>query len=137
MAAVRQNLDIYQGETFSYVYTYGGGSPVNLTGYTARMAVKRDRRAEETSYLSTGDDADGGTITLGGAAGTVTVAMTAAQTQAMDETDWWFAMFGGEPDLPLDRSIEFFYDLEIVSGAGVVTRLLQGTITFHRGITSD
>jgi hypothetical protein len=50
------------------------------------------------------------------ATGTVTLALTAAQSAALD----------------FDRA---YYDIEIVSPAGVVTRLVQGTVTLSREVT--
>lgn len=131
---VKHNIDIRQGETFSFVYTYkdSAGSPINLTGFTGRMSVKRDRRSTNSVFFSTGSDAIGGTMTLGGSAGTITLTMTAAQTDAMDLTDWWSR---DEPELPLNPSRCYLYDLEIVSAAGAVTRVLQGEIKLWRSIT--
>lgn len=127
----RQNLTIRQGETWSWTYTVrdASGALVNLTGYTARMSVKRSYDADADVFLSTGADANGGTIVLGGAAGTVALSMTDEQTDAMEETSWWFA-----PD-DLARCIDFIYDLELVSALGAVTRLLEGIVTFHRSVT--
>lgn len=59
-----------QGSRFLYVLTYAiDGTPVNLTGYAARMQVR-------TSALATGtvlDLATGSGLTLGGSAGTITI----------------------------------------------------------------
>lgn len=136
-APVHQDLEVYQGSAFDYSYTLfdAAGDEVNLTGYAARMAVKRDLRADESAYLSTGADANGGLIALGGVAGTIAISMTAAQTDALDEQDWFFRLVDGEPDLPLDPKICFFYDLELVSPGGVVTRPLQGELTLWRSVT--
>lgn len=133
----KQNIDVNQGETFSYVYTWkdSAGAAINLTGYTGRMSVKRDRRATNSAFLSTGSDAIGGSMTLGGAAGTITLTMSAAQTDAMDTTDWWFRTMDDQLDLPLEPKICFLYDLELVSAAGVVTRVLQGIMTVWRSVT--
>lgn len=132
------DLDIYQGATFAFTYTYkdSAGAAIDLTGYTARMSVKHDLVDSDSVFLSTGGDADGGTITLGGDAGTIALAMTAAQTDAMDETGWFLFLLGSEPMLPIDRVIEFMYDLEIESSTGVVTRVLEGKVAFFRAVTT-
>lgn len=134
---MRQNLDIRQGETFSFVYTHrnSAGSAIDLTGYTARMAVKVDLLSSDSAFLSTGADADGGTITLGGAAGTVTLSMTADQTDQLDQQDAFLAAFLGANQRH-ERTVQFLYDLELVSAAGVVTRALEGFLTYHRGVTN-
>jgi hypothetical protein len=56
-------------------------------------------------------------ITLGGAAGTITLSATATVTAALT------APFSG------------VYDLELVSGGGVVTRLLEGVATVSPEVT--
>lgn len=135
MTTIQQNLRIRQGETWSHVDTYldSAGSAVDLSGYTARMSMKRTYNGSAIAYLSTGSDANGGTIALGGAAGTITKSMTAAQTDALLTT-------GDLADLMIGKtykSPEFLiYDLEIVSGAGSVTRVREGKVEIHRSATS-
>jgi hypothetical protein len=60
---------------------------------------------------------ENGGITLGGAAGTITLSATAIVTAALT------APFSG------------VYDLELVSGGGVVTRLLEGVATVSPEVT--
>ena len=106
------DVRMVQGSTFSLTHTWRDGSStlVNLTGYSARLQV-RDRLSPHAIVLQ--DSGAGGnlTITLGGAAGTIVYAVTAANTAAIQETT---------------QRIKYDYDLEMVSGAGVVIRLLQG-----------
>ena len=137
----RQDLTVRQGETFSYVFTYkdNAGSAIDLTGYTARAAIKRSPNDGETPtvYFSTGSDADGGTITLGGAAGTVTLAMTAAQTQAMlTDVDILALVPPEKRARHYKRDEPFVWDLEIEAADGTVTRLLEGRVIVQRGVSS-
>lgn len=118
MPAGRYSFTIEQAATFSRVVTWyadaAGTQPVNLTGYSAKMKVKNQLG---TALL---DSANGDiTITLGGAAGTVTVTIAAAKTGAMSST----------------VADDLVYDLELTSGTGVVTRLLQGTVAVSAGVT--
>jgi hypothetical protein len=53
---------------------------------------------------------------LGGAAGTITLTISATDTAALTS----------------GRGV---YDLELVSGSGIVTRLLQGVATISRNVT--
>lgn len=129
----RQNLRINQGETWSWVYTYGGSSPVDLTGYTARMAVRDRFGGVLFAYLSTGADADGGTIALGDAAGTVTLAMTATESTGLLDSLPTFT-FPDEMAEIVKPVVTLIYDLEIISGAGVVTRILEGEILVRRSV---
>jgi hypothetical protein len=129
----RQDLIVRQGETWSFTWTkLSAGAAVNLTGYSARMSVKPRLGGAADAYLSDGSDADGGTITLGGALGTVVLAMTAAQTAALAQ-----AVTGYVEDVcaVCGPKVVFMYDLETVSGAGVVTRELEGRFIVWRGVT--
>lgn len=127
--APRQDLTVYQGETWSFVYTHlSGGSPVNLTGYSARMMVKAAYADGFIAYLTTGPDANGGSIALGGVAGTITLSMTDAQSAALGSSIYCVPV-GDDPTL------FFRYDLEIVSPAGAVTKVLEGRFLTRREVT--
>lgn len=96
-------------------YTSGGAATpvVDLTGYTARMQIRDSANgATVLTELTTVN----GKITLGGAAGTVTLALTAAQTAALT---WVWGR----------------YDLEMVSAGGLVDRLLEGRVTVSGEVT--
>jgi hypothetical protein len=154
----RQDLDIRQGQTWSYVYTKldDAGEPVDLTGYTARAALRQFIGWALEVYLSTGSDAQGGSIVLGGADGTVTLAMTAEQSAALISTlgavtaDLWReraqgGVLGGGVDSlwgqmgvrrTVRSTVQLLYDLELVSPSGEVTRELEGHATVHREVTT-
>ncbi|MCE2724697.1 MAG: hypothetical protein LW865_15685 [Betaproteobacteria bacterium] len=91
------------------VYSSGGylkyPTPVSLAGFTARMTIRSDYGGDSLLELTSSSG-----ITLDDTAKTITVTITAAQTAA-------FAFTGA------------VYDLELVSGSGVVTELLRGAIT--------
>jgi hypothetical protein len=114
MAATTYDLLIEQGATFSQVITYkDSGVAVNLQGFTARMQVRATLEAATALIeLTTAN----GRIALGGTAGTITLSISATDTEA----------------LPSGRGV---YDLELVSGSGIVTRLLQGVCTISRNVT--
>jgi hypothetical protein len=114
MAATTYDILIEQGATFSQLVTYKeSGVAVNLTGYTARMQVRATLEAATALIeLTTAN----GRIALGGAAGTITLSISATDTEA----------------LTAGRGV---YDLELVSGSGIVTRLLQGVATISRNVT--
>jgi hypothetical protein len=99
------DLTINQGETFNLTVTWtdSAGSPINLTGYTARLQVRETYSSTATVVSLT----SGAGITLGGAAGTIAIVIAASTTAALT------APFSG------------VYDLELVNSS-VVTRLLQG-----------
>jgi hypothetical protein len=114
MAATTYDLLIEQGATFSQVITYkDNGVAVNLQGFTARMQVRATLEAATALIeLTTAN----GRIALGGTAGTITLTISATDTEALTS----------------GRGV---YDLELVSGSGIVTRLLQGVATISRNVT--
>lgn len=87
--------------------------PVDLTSFTARMMIRGS--IDDTDPLVTLTTENGG-ITLGSADGTITLLITATATAA----------------LTFDTAV---YDLELVDGSGVVTRLLSGNVTLSKEVT--
>ena len=119
MTAGTYDITCEQGATFSRVLTWTdtGGSLVDLTGYSARMQVRKtaEESAIAVSLSSTGTSTG---IALGGVAGTITLLIPAASTAAIPA-----------------RS--YVYDLELVSGApsSVVTRLVKGAFVVDAEVT--
>jgi hypothetical protein len=133
---IRQDLHVYQGATWRFVYAHsdGNGATVDLTGYSARMTARSGYGASSEVALATGST-DAGTITLGGALGTVTLSMTAAQSGALGGN--LLAYVFAQRPVPAPRQIEEYrYDLELVSPAGEVTRALEGRLYLHREVTT-
>lgn len=107
---------IKQGATFNYVLTWYGDknktTPINLTGYTARMHVRTNiEDATPILELTT----ENGRITLGGALGTITLLVSAADTAALSAGS-------------------AVYDLELISGS-VVKRIIEGSLVITREVT--
>jgi hypothetical protein len=115
MVASTYDILIEQGATFmlSAIWRDAGGSPIDLTGYTARMQV-RQKVTSANAELSLTSQA--GDITLGDEAGTIVVLVSAGDTAA----------------LSIRRGV---YDLELESTSGVVTRLLEGVVTVSPEVT--
>lgn len=116
MSSVVGILDLVcpAGATFERTLTYKlNGAAVNLTGWTARMQV-RQRHIADTALLDL-TTANGG-ITLGGAAGTISLLATDTQTGALPEGVWR-------------------YDLELIDGSGKVKRLVEGSFTVTPQVT--
>jgi len=115
MPAGTYNIIADQGATFarSLVYKDSTGTPVNLTGYTAKMQVRPIPGSTDLVLeLSTSN----GRITLGGSAGTVTLSVPAANMNF--------------------SAGEYAYDLELTSGAGAVTRLVMGAFLMRGEVTT-
>jgi hypothetical protein len=115
MGAGVYDLEIEQGENFDKVLTWtdAAGALVNLTGYTARMQVRRSEDATATLLECTTENSR---ISLGGVAGTITFDVSPTDMAA----------------LPIGI---FRYDLELISGAGRVKKLMKGNFTVAREIT--
>jgi hypothetical protein len=110
------NMSCWQGASFDYTFTWQETAgtvttPVNLTGYSARMQVRRtyDSTAVALSLVS------GTGITLGGTAGTIILEANPTTTAAIPAG-------------------QYVYDLEMVQ-SGAVTRLLQGTFIVDPEVT--
>lgn len=114
-ATFKNPLVIYQGATFRATWTYESpsGTPIDLTGCTARMQVRA--KITDPMALVSLTTANGG-ITLGGAAGTIGLYISDAATAA-------FTWKGG------------VWDFELVWPNGDVDRLAQGTITVSPEVT--
>jgi len=108
------NITMDQGAqwTLTVVYDNNNGTPFDLTGYTARMQV-RPKFGADNAVLTLSSPSSGIVITP--LTGTLNLTATTAQTGDID---------GGF----------YVYDLEISSG-GVVTRLMQGSVTVRDQVT--
>lgn len=116
MAAGIYNIVIEQGADFSLPLTWRDGTNalVNISGYSARMQIRENYESDD--YIVSLTSGINGGITLGGAAGTILVEISAAVTATMSQS-------------------AAVYDLEMVSSAGVVTRLVQGNVYISREVT--
>lgn len=108
------NFTVDQGSVFDLEITYEdpNGVPINLTGFTAKMQLRKEYNSVIADLtLTTG----GGGIVITGATGVVDVAITAAQTGTLEPTF-------------------YVYDLELISGSNI-SRLIQGQITVAEQVT--
>lgn len=114
------NIAFEQGTSFDLVYTWTGPdnvTPVNVTGYTAKMIVVSDyvNKTPLVLFNSAGGGTSNTSVTLGGAAGTVEVQATDAATAAMT----W---------------ITGVYALIVQSPGGLDTKLLRGQCVVNPGL---
>lgn len=121
MAAGTLNIVIEQGATFQKKLTWAddidfpaSGNAIDITGYTARMQLREEKDSPDPAILELTDG--NGRITLGGANGEIDLFIDDADTEAL--------------------TIESgFYDLEVESPAGIVTRLVEGTFQLSTEVT--
>lgn len=100
----RYNYRITQGDTFQNVPVWKiGGTPVNVTGYSAKMQVRKAVGGTVLIELSSAN----GRITVGTTDGSFTFYISPADTAALQAGEW-------------------VYDFDVTAPNGTVTTLLQG-----------
>ncbi len=127
MAAI-QNLDVDQGSYWSQslLWKDAEGEVVDLTGYTARMAVRRElpdadpaviTLTTENSRITLGlvEDTPGGTPLYN-----ILLEISAADTTTLPTSN--------------EKAV-WRYDLEMIPGGGQVHRLIQGKFIVHPEVT--
>ena len=116
MSAGYHHFIIEQGATFGQTLTLKDSSNalINLTGFTGAMSLKEKPDSSATVLSLTTAN---GRMTIGGNAGTIQLLISATDTGNLTPDDGVF-------------------DLEITSGAGVVTRIIEGTYSIRRNITA-
>ena len=114
MPAATYNIKIEQGATFELTATYtdSAGAAIDITGYSARMQVRRTKNSSTTLLDLTSVSG----ITITGASGLLEIVASATLTAAITGTVG-------------------VYDLEIESAGGVVTRLLEGAVEISKEVT--
>ena len=115
MSAGYHHFIIEQGATFGQTLTLKDSSDtvINLTGFSGAMSFRENPDAASSILDITTANSR---MTMGGNAGTVILEVSATDTAALTASDGVF-------------------DLEITSGAGIVTRLIEGTYSIRRNIT--
>lgn len=114
------NFTIYQGADDGLTFTITDGvTPVDLTGYTAAMNIRKnaDAAAPLVTATSTGVSPR---INITPLTGEIAVTIPASATTSLP--------FKG-------TELECTYDIEITSPTGVISRVLMGDVTISREIT--
>ena len=132
MAAGNYSFTIEQGATtdFEIVYKDSAGNPIDLSGYQARMHLRKS--ADEASTyltLSSSLQADGTGLNLSGSGG-----LTATKPPASGSIGIYVS-HATSSNLSFTDAV---YDLEIVSSSGdsaTVTRLIQGKVKLSKEVT--
>jgi len=111
------DLHLVRGDTWTQAFLYESpeDTPVDLTGYTARLQIRANKTSTGDPLLSATSAA--GLISLDGS-GNIVLNVPAATTAALDFN-------------------QARYDLEITSAGGIVTTLLEGNITLIKDVTRD
>ena len=110
---IKSNSD----DVFSVVYSQDDVSetPIDITGYKARLWFKRDKSAFKADHkIESGLTINGSTITIEPTLGKLTIKLGYQTAQLM--------------------SGEYYYDLIITNTTGKIC-LLEGTLTVVKGVT--
>lgn len=108
--ATKANLVIDQGTDYSTVVnvTDDDGYPINLTGYTGRGQIRKHYTSSNAvSFAVSVSNTEAGQLTL---------ALTATQTSNM-------------------AAGRYVYDVEVVSSANIVSRIVEGIVTLTPEVT--
>lgn len=107
--ATKANIIVDQGTTFSTTIslTDDNGDPIDLTGYSGRSQMRKHYTSSNSQSFS---------VSLSNTEGTVALSLTAAQTA----------------NLTAGR---YVYDVEVVSAANVVSRIIEGIVTVTPEVT--
>lgn len=118
MTAGVHDITIEQGSVFvlPLVWKTALGVPINVSGYKARMQVRKTYKSDDPPLISITSDA--GDITLGGALGTITAKIVASDTATLE----------------IKQGV---YDLELIppSGEDDAFRFIQGEVTVTPEVT--
>lgn len=116
MTAGILDITIEQGTSISRTFTVttDGSTPVDLTGYSCRMQIRED--TDSKAVIASYNNSNGKLTVSSPASGVLTWTVTNTETAAY-------------------KFNTAVYDLEIISGSGIVTRLLQGEVTLSKEVT--
>lgn len=111
------DIDLKQGETWvrEIVWKDSAGTAVTVTGYHAALQARR-KIADIATLISILDTGTSPAIVVGTTDGKFTITLSAAVTAALD----------------FDTAV---YDFKVTSSTGIVTYLLEGTITLSKAVT--
>lgn len=117
MSAGQVDLIIEQGTTWADSFTWetASGSAVDLTGWAAKLQIRKKASASSAVLLELSTD-NGGITIPNPANGTVILAVSATDTAALAFT-------------------RAAYDLKLTSPSGAVVRLIEGAITVDPEVT--
>jgi hypothetical protein len=109
--AIYSNIEIDQGTDFETSVTVTGtdGGPANLTGYAVAGQIRRTYKSQNavTFTLDIPEPATAGIINVG---------LSAASSDTM-------------------KAGRYVYDIEVTSPQGKITRVIEGQVTIHPGVT--
>jgi len=107
------DIVLYQGKTINFEVIWGGTTPINVTGFSARMQARQ--AASATAILAEFSNSNG-RISVGNSNGKFIISMSAA-------------------DSALLKAAVGVYDFEIVDTAGNVNLVMSGKFQIEPEVT--
>ena len=133
MSAGKYNFIIEQGSTLSFEIQYNdaNGTPIDLTGYSARMDIRSALSGSGTTYLSL-TSSIGDTYTKESGSAFISVS---GSNLTKPTTSGSLGIYAGwELTEALSFTNEAFYDLELTTGS-IKTRILEGKAKLSKQVT--
>ena len=117
------DITMDQGSSLKYTFTLqtGGATSFDLTGYDARLQVRKNYGSTVTEI--NGTLMNGKLVFVNASAGILELNLLPTDTSAIKFLD------------KDDESLEMVYDLEVASPAGKVYKPARGTFTLNREVT--
>ena len=121
----KYNLTMWQGSTFGLAITVkdANNAVQNLTSYTARMQIRPGYNSGTVTETLTSAN---GEILITAATGNVSIELAASRTANI-------AVDMDSPSKPPKST--YVYDLELIDGAGKVSKLLFGDVIVYGEVT--
>ena len=114
------DMIMFQGATVSFGLIWGGSTPIDVTGFGARMTIKsNDLVTTIAEFTVAGTGVNNGTVTIGGVDGSIEFGMTATDSANLTVGD------------------DYRYDIEIVEADTVtVHRVASGCLEVSAEVTT-
>lgn len=115
MPAANFKITLEQGVDYnkSLVVKDALGSPLNLTGYSCRMQVRKYHFSDTVILEASSSN---GKISIDPLVGVILINLSSADTESFN-------------------TLSAVYDMEIIAPSGKVTRILQGEVSCSPGVT--
>jgi hypothetical protein len=115
---------MWQGATFGLAITVkdANNAVMNLSSYSARMQIRSSYNSGSATETLTSTN---GEITITAATGNVALELAASRTANISVD-----LNNGKPPKSM-----YVYDLELIDGAGKVSKLLYGDVTVYGEVT--
>lgn len=107
------DMTILQGKTINFTVIWGGGTPINVTGFDAKMQLRKSVSDEEPVVEFSVSNSR---VTIGTTNGQINFSMTAADSAALEPS-------------------QGVYDIEVTDASGNVYQVQSGRYNILQSVT--